>query len=94
MTYPVLCIICLGLLCLALTDLVQDNPGEPVPKNIHPLTPILIINHPYLLSPSAMIYNILPISHSFQDLTLDRQTTDDRRGDRNRKLSHCKYASL
>ena len=26
---------------------VQDYPGEPVPeKNIHPLTPILIINHP------------------------------------------------
>jgi len=26
----------------------------------------------------------------FRDLTRDRQTTDDRRGDRNRRFSHCK----
>ena len=28
-------------------------------RNIHPLTPILIVNHPYQLSPSTTIYSIL-----------------------------------
>jgi len=36
--------------------------------------------------------NFTPISLRYQDLMRDRQT--DRRGDRNRKLSHCKCPSL
>jgi len=32
---------------IILEPLVNDYLGEPVPKkNIHPITPILIINHP------------------------------------------------
>jgi len=33
--------------------------------------------------------NFACISRIFRDVTRDRQTTDDRRGDRNRRLSHC-----
>jgi len=40
-------------------------PGQPgwagTRRNIHPLTPILVINRPYLLSPSTTIHGILPI---------------------------------
>jgi len=35
----------------------------------------------------------VPVSLSFSNLTWDRQT-DDRCGDRNRRLSHCKCANL
>jgi len=43
-------------------DFVQDNPGEPVPEEtIHPLTPIVVINHPYLLHPSNATHGILPV---------------------------------
>jgi len=44
-------------------DFIRDNPGELVPEetNIHPLTLIVVINHPYLLSPSTTIHGILPI---------------------------------
>ena len=39
--------------------------------------------------------NYAPISLSFRDMPQERQTTDDRHGDRNRiMLSHCKCASL
>jgi len=37
--------------------------------------------------------NFAPISLSFRNRTRGRQT-DDRRGDRNRRLSHCRCASL
>jgi len=40
-------------------------PGQPrwasTRRNIHPLTPIVVINRPYLLSPPTMIHGILPI---------------------------------
>jgi len=40
-------------------------PGQPgwagTRRNIHPLTLIVVINHPYLLSPSTRIHGILPI---------------------------------
>jgi len=37
-------------------DFVRDNPSLPVPeKNIHPLTPIVVINHP--LSASSVYYD-------------------------------------
>jgi len=40
-------------------------PGQPgctsTRRNIHPLTLIMVINHPYLLSPSTAIHDILPI---------------------------------
>jgi len=44
-------------------EFVRDNPGEPVPEDryIYPLTRILFINHPNLLSPSTTIHGILRI---------------------------------
>jgi len=40
-------------------------PGQPgwagTRRNIHPLTLIVVINHPYLLSPSTTIHSILHI---------------------------------
>jgi len=33
-------------------------------RNIHPLTLIVVINHPYLLSPSTMIHGILSVQSS------------------------------
>ena len=40
-------------------------PGQPgwasTSRNIHPLTLIMVINHPYLLPPSTTIHGILPI---------------------------------
>jgi len=43
-------------------DFVQDNPGKPVPeKNIHPLTPIVVIKYLYLPPPSTAIHGILAI---------------------------------
>ena len=40
-------------------------PGQPgwasTRRNIHPLTLIVVINHPYLLPPSTTIHGILPI---------------------------------
>jgi len=41
--------------------------------------------------------NFVPILHSFRDQTRDRhdrQMTDDRHSDQNRRISHCKCASL
>jgi len=43
-------------------------PGQPgwtsTRRNIHPLTLIVVINHPYLLPPSTTIHGILPIQSS------------------------------
>jgi len=40
-------------------------PGQPgwagTRRNIHPLTPIVVIKYPYLLSPSTTMHGILPI---------------------------------
>ena len=40
-------------------------PGQPgwasTRRNIHPLTPIVVIKYPYLLPPSTTIHDILPI---------------------------------
>jgi len=36
-------------------DFVRDNPGASTRRNIHPLTPIVVINHP--LSASFIYYN-------------------------------------
>jgi len=40
-------------------------PGQPgwagTRRNFHPITLIVVINHPYLLPPSTMIHDILPI---------------------------------
>jgi len=37
-------------------------PGWAVTRrNIHPLTPIMVINRPYLLHPSNTIHGILPV---------------------------------
>jgi len=40
-------------------------PGQPGwagnRRNIQPLTPIMVINHPYLLHPRTMIHGILPV---------------------------------
>ena len=52
-----------------------------------------IWRHILTLQPRLLMgwWNLARISRSFRDLTRDRQT-DDRRGDRNRRLSHCKCA--
>jgi len=43
-------------------DFVRDNLGEPVPEEtFYPLTPIMVISHPYLLPPSITIHGILPV---------------------------------
>ena len=52
-----------------LQPFVWDHLGKPVPeKNIRPVTPILIINHPLSTSPSTTIRSILPVQ--FMCLTL------------------------
>ena len=44
-------------------------PGQPgwagSRRNIHPLTLIVVINHPYLLPPSTTIHGILPIQSTY-----------------------------
>jgi len=42
-------------------EFVRENPGEPVPEEHSPTTLIVVINHPYQLSPSSTIHGILPI---------------------------------
>jgi len=32
-------------------EFVRENPGEPVPEEHSPTTLIVVINHPYQLSP-------------------------------------------
>ena len=47
-------------------------PGQPgwagTRRNIHPLTLIVVINHPYLLSPSTMIHGILLVQSTYFSL--------------------------
>jgi len=52
---------------------------------------IFLLSDPHFLQGRR---NVARTSRSFQDLTRDRQTAGDGRGDRNRRLSHCKFASL
>jgi len=37
-------------------EFVRENPGEPVPEEHSPTTLIVVINHPYQLSPSSTIH--------------------------------------
>ena len=47
---------------LRLCGICPEQPGwAGTERNIHPLTLIVVINHPYLLSPSTTIHGILPI---------------------------------
>jgi len=42
-------------------DFVWDKRGEPVPEETFTHSLIVVINHPYLLSPSTTIHGILVI---------------------------------
>ena len=51
---------------ITVVRLCGSCPGQPgwagTRRNIHPLTLIVVINHPYLLSPSTTIHGILPFN--------------------------------
>ena len=48
--------------CFMALWILSRQPGwAGTRRNIHPLTLIMVVNHPYLLSPSTTIHGILPI---------------------------------
>jgi len=73
-------------------DFVQDSPGELVTRNIHSLTPIVVIKYPYLLPPSTLIHGILPIQSTHFTVFLADRTIGRAYGTVCR-LSVCRLSS-